>query len=224
MKKTFLAGVMLSIVFSACKSEKKVEAQEAQEVTQEVTATAVDYNADTEATVIAWKGAHLGGIAPHNGTVKIKEGNITVENDKIVGGKFIIDFTTITNEDLADDSGKQAKLMGHIKSAEILNVEKFPEAAFEITSVETGEGDFNSKVIGNLTFLGVTKSITFLANISIADGKIDLNSDRFIIDRTQWGLAYGSASDEELAKMDESAKSKLISNDVEFQVNVIAKK
>ncbi len=221
MKKMFLAVTILGIVFTACKSEKKVEAQEAQEVTP-ATADAVDYKADIDATTIAWKGSHLGGLAPHNGTVKIKEGNITAEGDQIVGGKFTIDFATIVNENLADNPEKQTKLVDHIKHADILNVEKFPSASFEITSVEKSEGDFNSKVTGNLDFLGVTKSISFPANTSVADGKVTLDSDRFVIDRTQWGLDYGAASEEEVAKMDESAKSKVISNDIEFQVKVIA--
>ncbi len=219
----FLAVTMLGLVFTACKSEKKVEAQEAKEVTQ-AAASAVDYKADPAATVVAWKGSHLGGIAPHNGTVKVKDGNITLEGDKIVGGKFTIDFATITNEDLAGDAETQAKLMGHIKSSDILNVEKFPEATFEITSVEANEGAFNSKITGNLTFLGATKSITFPANITVADNNVVLDSDKFVIDRTQWGLAYGSASDEDITKMDESAKSKVISNDIEFQVKVAANK
>lgn len=223
MKKIFLAATILGLVLTACKSEKKVEAQEAQEVTQ-AAVTAIDYKADNTLTTIEWKGAHLGGIAPHNGIVKIKEGNITKEGEQIVGGKFTIDFTTITNEDLADDAETQAKLMGHIKSADILNVEKFPEAIFEITSVEANEGAFNSKITGNLTFLGATKSITFPANITVADDNITLDSDRFVIDRTQWGLAYGAASEEEITKMEESAKSKVISNDIEFQVKVVANK
>ncbi len=223
MKKMFLTASILGLVLTACKSEKKVEAQEAQEVT-ETTVSAVDYKADHAATVIAWKGSHLGGLVPHNGTVNIKEGVITVEGDKVVGGKFDIDFGTLTNEDLAEDPETQAKLMGHIKSADILNLEQFPNASFEITSVEAAEGDFNSKVTGNLTFLGATKSITFPANISVADNQVTLNSDMFIIDRTQWGLAYGSVSAEEAAKMDDKAKSKVISNDIEFKVNVTANK
>lgn len=223
MKKMFLAASIVGLVLTACKSEKKVEAQEAQETT-EVTATAVDYKADNTATVIHWKGSHLGGLVPHNGTVKIKEGTVTIENNKIVGGKFNIDFATLTNEDLAEDPETQAKLMGHIKSADILNLEKFPSASFEITAVEANEGDFNSKVTGNLTFLGAKKSITFPANVTVKDNQVTLNSDSFIIDRTQWGLAYGSVSEEEAAKMDEKAKSKVISNDVEFKVNVIANK
>ncbi|MFV0238067.1 MAG: YceI family protein [Flavobacteriales bacterium] len=221
MRKIFLAVAVLSFVFTACKSEKKVEAKEAKEVT-EIASDSRNYKANIAQTVIEWEGAHLGGIAPHNGTVKIKEGTIKMDGNQIVGGKFTVDFTTIENEDLAEKPEVQAKLMKHIKHADILNVEKFPEATFEITSVEVNEGVFNSMITGNLMFLGSTKSITFPANVTYSESQITLDSDQFVIDRTQWGLMYGSASEEEITKMDEKAKSKVISNDIKLKIKAVA--
>lgn len=47
----------------------------------------------------------------------------------------------------------------HMKSADIFEVEKFPEASFKSTSIEK-TGDKTGKVTGDLTIKGVTKPIT----------------------------------------------------------------
>ena len=114
----------------------------------------ITINADIAKTTVNWKGSHLGGIAPHNGTVMLKNGSVIVEENNIIGGKFTVDLATVQNNDLAEDPDTQKKLLGHIASPDILNVAKFPEAVFEITSVKPAEGEFNASVTGNLTFLG----------------------------------------------------------------------
>lgn len=59
---------------------------------------------------------------------------------------------------------------GHLKSAEFFDVEKYPNMAFQSTSVkQTGEGEF--VVTGDLTVHGVTKPVTFKVEGPSAPGK-----------------------------------------------------
>ncbi len=146
------------------------------------------------ATKIYWKGTKPTG--EHNGIIKLKEGGkFVVEEGKLVGGKFIIDMTTIANIDL-DDEGMNAKLVGHLKSADFFNVDSFPVANFVILEVVLLKGDdaFNTTLKGNLTMKDITHGIEFKANVKINNGNVSAVSEEFVLDRTKWGINYKSKS------------------------------
>ena len=46
------------------------------------------------------------------------------------------------------------------------------------------------KIVGDLTLLGKTKSISFPASVKTTDGGLQLKSE-FTIDRTDFGMDYG---------------------------------
>ncbi|RME91771.1 MAG: YceI family protein, partial [Bacteroidetes bacterium] len=143
-------------------------------------------------SIIKWEGSKLVG-GNHTGTINIKEGTLNVENGNISGGRFIIDMTSIKNTDLPADEG--LKLVGHLSSGDFFEVEKYPEAVFEITAVSpaTDEG-VTHKVTGNLTMKGITKSITIPAKIAIKDGVVYASTPQFVIDRTAWNVMYGAGA------------------------------
>jgi len=199
MKKlVFLLSILLAFV--SCKprtSADKIKAGEAKKITG---AVGSEYNLVTDVSELRWTGTKPGG--EHYGTVKITEGVISVEKEKITGGKFTIDLNTIVNEDLTDKSFNE-KLVGHLKSKDFFYVEEYPQAYFEIVSVDkvTGSsGSVGDKVVpshnvtGNLTIRGITKSITFPAGIDISEGKVLAETNPFAIDRTQWNVSFMSKS------------------------------
>ena len=47
---------------------------------------------------VVWKGYKVTGS--HEGVISIKSGYLSFDKDKLVGGSFIIDMSTITNTDL----------------------------------------------------------------------------------------------------------------------------
>jgi polyisoprenoid-binding protein YceI len=59
---------------------------------------------------------------------------------------------------------------GHLKSAEFLDVAKFPEIKFVSTSIER-RGDGEHLMKGGLTIHGVTKEVTFKVEGPTAEGK-----------------------------------------------------
>lgn len=92
MKKlTVLAFAGAALLFTAC-NDKKETVKDAQEV---ATKTGEAYNVDLAVSKVDWKAFHKGGFAPRWGTLNLKSGEITVENDAITSGDFVIDMTTL---------------------------------------------------------------------------------------------------------------------------------
>ena len=53
---------------------------------------------DVSKSKILWIAKKIGG--QHNGDIKLKEGTLIFKADKLVGGNFIVDMTTINTLDL----------------------------------------------------------------------------------------------------------------------------
>lgn len=140
---------------------------------------------DTDESVIEWKAYKVTG--KHNGIVKIKNGQLEMENGELVGGSFEIDMTTIRVDDL--EGGSKAKLEGHLKSADFFNVEEFNTAQFAITRVISRGKPGDYKIEGDLTIKGITKPIKFnaLMEDNVANATIT-------IDRTEFNVRYGSGT------------------------------
>lgn len=120
-------------------------------------AVAVDYSVDKENSVVSWSG-EVAGVYGHNGVIDISEGSISVIGDSIVGGKIVINMTTIQPRDSAsykDEDGRRASdLVGHLSTGDFFLVESFPTSSFIIKKHE------GNKLIGDLTVRGITKEET----------------------------------------------------------------
>lgn len=140
---------------------------------------------DLDKSTVSWTGKKL--VGQHNGNIKIKSGHVMLTDGKLSGGEFIMDANTIETKDLK--GGMKNKLDKHLKSADFFDVEKFPEASFVSTSVESrgGNGDFLVK--GNLTIKGETHPVSFDAHQT--DGFV---TGKMMVDRTLYGIQYGSGS------------------------------
>ena len=85
----------------------------------------------------------------------------------------------------------------HLKSADIFNTEKHPEAKF-VSDKFVYDGDKLKQVTGKLTLLGQTHPVTLQANqFNCYDSpmlKREVCGGDFeaTIDRTQWGVNYGT--------------------------------
>ena len=189
MKKIILSLVVVASALTACKSEKKEKAVETKkEAKVEVNAADLN-NVDTTVSVLNWEGTKPTGA--HNGTVALKTGGLLVDNGDLKGGEFIVDLTTITNLDMKGSEGA-GKLEGHLKSADFFDVEKYPTAKFVISKVED-KGD-KIHVTGNLTLKDVTKSITIPATVSTEGGVTTFESEKFMVNRADFNVKYGSKS------------------------------
>ncbi len=138
----------------------------------------------TENSSVVWKGYKVTGS--HEGTIAIKSGSLVFNEDKLTGGTFIINMTTITNTDMEGEY--KGKLEGHLKSDDFFGVEKNPTATLVFKKVKaTGKNSY--KVTGDLTIKGKTNSVVF--DLSVYGNKATATLK---IDRTKFDVRYGSTS------------------------------
>lgn len=138
----------------------------------------------TEDSKVIWKGYKVTGS--HEGTIAIQSGSLTFSEDKLVGGEFVIDMTSLENTDLEGEY--KGKLEGHLKSDDFFGVEKYPTSTLVFTDVKaSGKNAYD--VTGDLTIKGITNPVTF--KISIYGSKATASLK---IDRTKYDVRYGSAS------------------------------
>ncbi len=210
--KTGFLALSTAFFMVACTSTpgEKVEAGEKQEV-QEVANTAKTLSVDTENSNINWVGTKPTG--QHEGMMKIQSGELMLEGEQLVGGKFTMDMGSITVTDLEGE--EKGKLEGHLKMGDFFEVEKYPTALFEITKVEAVEGAQNAthNITGNLTMRDQTKSVVIPAKVSYNDGQLKAETPPFKIDRTEWGIVYKSSKVGDMA----------INDEMGIQINLMAK-
>lgn len=147
------------------------------------------YNLDTEVTKLEWVGKKVGG--QHNGTVNFVSGNLIVANGVLTGGEFTVDMNSIVCLDLTDDSN--AKLVGHLKSADFFGVDSFPQAKMMITRVESIEGN-SYKVTANLTIKNITNEVNFVTRVIQMGDEVLMAEASFNVDRTKYGIKFKSKS------------------------------
>jgi len=221
IKITFL---MLAVsMFVACKNTKGEDAKVSDVAEKTSKAEGKTYTVATDVSKVMWEGSKVTGSS-HNGTVNISKGNVIVNGDAVVGGSFTLDMNSIANLDL-EDEGKRGYLESHLKGLgddnadDFFNVKKYPTAKYEITKVTKKQGDpaGNALVYGNLTLRDVTKSVAFTANVDMANGMVRVSTSQFKIDRTQWGVQYGSPT------IFEGLADKAINNDIGLKITLVAK-
>lgn len=135
----------------------------------------------------------------HDGTVNLKNGVVVLKKGQLIGGNFVLDMTSINATDLQGEY--QQKLNGHLKNGDFFEVEKFPTATFKITSVKKST-DGKSLITGNFTAKGKTSLVSFPAKVSVKNGAVSFESDKFTIDRQKWDIAYKSTMQDVVVKDD----------------------
>ncbi len=174
-----------------------------------------NFKVDTNESIVNWHGKKV--LGQHNGTVKISEGNVIVQNGKVTGGKVKVNISTLESLDLAGDEKTKGMLEGHLKSDDFFNAEKFPDITFKINSVESSpNGKTNYIVNGEMTIRDVTKDVSLPANVTIENEKVTAEIDADI-DRTDYGLKYGSG------KFFAGLGDNLISDKFNIKIHVAAK-
>lgn len=137
---------------------------------------------DTSKSEVTWEGGKITG-SKHYGKMPIKSSKLNMDKKKkrVVSGEVVFDVTAFTVEDL---KGKDAKkFLGHMKSADFFNADKWPTAKLEITEMNKGKGK------GLLTIKDRKQKIDFDYKYKKGAYVGDL-----VFDRTQFGMIYGSGS------------------------------
>jgi polyisoprenoid-binding protein YceI/rhodanese-related sulfurtransferase len=147
---------------------------------------------DVERSAVGWTGRN--GNTTHTGSVRFVSGRIDA-SDVGFTGRLIVDMTSIENHNLAGDP-LQAVLVDHLKSDDFFLVAHFPEATLTIGDARLREKPYctavNCDIEGDLSLRGVSRKLSFPATITATADGIGLEA-HFDLDRTEWGIIYGSA-------------------------------
>ncbi|RIA09346.1 YceI-like domain-containing protein [Flavobacteriaceae bacterium MAR_2010_72] len=133
---------------------------------------------------IVWKGYKVTGS--HEGTIAIKSAFLTFEDEKLSGGEFVIDMTTISSTDLQGEF--KGNLDGHLKSDDFFGVDTHPTAALIFKDVQAA-GKNSYTVTGDLTIKGKTNPVIF--SVSLYGNKATATLK---VDRSKFDVRYGSKS------------------------------
>jgi len=117
---------------------------------------------------------HLGGFKEVSGTIELNEDNTGIESLKV---------EIATDSLWADDD----RLQGHLKSPDFFEVETYPTATFESTSLG-GRGD-ETRITGELTLHGETKTLMFPAEVEITEEGLTLTAQTEI-NRMDFGIDF----------------------------------
>lgn len=165
------------------------------------------FKVDVEASQVTWKGYKVTGS--HEGTIDLKNGSFEIENDRIIGGSFTLDMTSIKNTDMPAGTGKN--LVRHLESDDFFSVKTHPTAQFVVTSSTTASMERSFNITGDLTIKGITHPISFVAHIEDTK-KGMVCAAQLKVDRTLYDVKYGSG------KFFSNLGDKMIND--EFDINI----
>ena len=126
-----------------------------------------------------------GGFEKFVGQLNVADGKLVAE-----GSKIVIDMHSIWTE-------AGARLTNHLKNADFFEVEKNPTSTLIATKIE--EVDGKQMITGDLNMHGVTKSITFPAEVSVTNQEVTLTAE-FHLDRSEFDMGFTGRADNVIRK------------------------
>lgn len=208
-----------SALFIACNNAPKGDKTQITTAQEEQESEGQPFSVDTANSSIRFTGNGVG--KNHPGKFKLSSGTVSVNNNEITGGEFVINIKSMDLEQ--KEAMFQDKLRPHLLSGDFFDAEKFGTAKFVITKVTPYQASgadtsltkgANFNISGNFTLKDVTKNITFPARVDL-DGNTLKAEANFDIDRRQWQMNYGN---------DKTLGDKFISETVNIELDLRANK
>lgn len=122
----------------------------------------------------------------HSGGFKTFTAAIHIENGAPVSNGTSVDI------DMDSTWSDNDNLTGHLKNDDFFDVPTFPTSKFVTTDIKKAAKGYD--VTGNLTLHGVTKSISFPADIQITDTQVKVAAE-FFIKRFDFDIKYAGKAD-----------------------------
>jgi polyisoprenoid-binding protein YceI len=168
---------------------------------------------DTSKSKMEWAGTKKVGDG-HNGEIAIKSGSVVMGEKTVASAELEIEMASMKSLDLKDpkDAGK---LEGHLKSPDFFDIAKFPSAKLVVVSgKDLGGGKHELK--GKMTIKDVTQDVTFPIEVK-KEGAETVAMGKLVVDRTKYGVKYGSGNFFKLAA------DKVINDSFDLNFKVVAK-
>ena len=161
-----------------------------------------------EESSVKWTGVQLSGKS-HYGTLSFKSADLSFSDERLIGGNFVVDMTSLTVDDLTG-RGKKS-LEGHLKADDFFSVNDFNFSKLELNAVNmVSENEYSAE--GDLTIKGYTHK----AKVSFykEDDSKNLKA-KLVFDRSKYNVRYGSGS------FFENLGDKLILDDIELEATLV---
>lgn len=147
-------------------------------------AMAQTYQLDKTACQLNWTGQAAFSAYSLSGTIKVKTGQLTVEDQQLINATVTVNTKSIYSD--------IKRLKNHLHSEDFFYVKQYPTASFELLEfIPLVGGEQLAK--GNLTIRGVTKPFSTTVQLKRANGKIVISGSA-TINRTDFGVNYNSPS------------------------------
>jgi polyisoprenoid-binding protein YceI len=216
--RSYFSLFLFLLFYTACSEAPRGDEVIVRMTEQPLAAKGDAFVADTAASRIRFVGRGVG--KSHAGIFKLSSGIISVAENKITGGSFVINIKSIELEEKGGVYDR--KLYPHLMGEDFFEAERFNTATFDITGVEvynTTSSQYvvdsaNFMVSGNLTLKEVTHNISFPARIDLTDSSLKAASN-FVMNRKLWNMNYGS---------EKSLGDKFINEKVNIQLQLEAKR
>ncbi len=157
------------------------------------------YEAATNDSSVYWQAGKpaIAGYV-HTGKFQVDSGEVTLTDGELTG-EFIIDINSLEMTSLGGGKeGQESALEGHLKSDHFFDVATYPTATFTVTDVSPkvlpGPGNSDYTATGELTLKGKTNTVNFPMKVLVANENEVWMTAEVTIDRTLWGIDFGSAS------------------------------
>jgi polyisoprenoid-binding protein YceI len=168
-------------------------------------ASDASYTINPDQSIIVWTGREV-TTSKHFGNIYFASGQFEVKSGLISSGEFVVDMTTIDNQDLPEE--RRGRLEAHLKSDDFFSVESHPTALLSILSSESvAEGKW--LVSGELTIKTFTHPVEFEMLNSNDGWKANL-----VFDRSKYEVKFRSGT------FFENLGDKLIYDDIELAINL----
>ena len=169
------------------------------------TSIAQNKKINVEKSKINWVGKKVTG--QHEGTINFVDGTLVFKNKALNGGSFTVNMTSLAVTDLQAGQGKE-KLEGHLKADDFFGTTKFTTAKLDFKTISKNK-DNTYNVTADLTIKDVTAPVSFVFTVAK-----NTASTSFKVDRTKYGIKYGSGS------FFENLGDKAISDEFDLTVNL----
>lgn len=140
---------------------------------------------DTAVSKIDWVGSKVS--LDHEGRFDKFTASISLDGDKLQSLQIAVDPSSVAVE--------PEKLRTHLLSADFFDVATYPNAGFSSTKITEGPAPATHTIEGLLELRGVTKSVSFPANVTI-DAKSAKGTAAFTISRKDFGVVYPGKPDD----------------------------
>ncbi len=180
---------------------------------------------------LEWKGGLKVVNKNHSGNLKLKSGNIYLNEGNKISGSIVINMISMTNIDLSDS--KKEYLIGHLRSQDFFDVERFPVASLKIKNSKILEkqsnGKYNMEISGDLTIKSVTKPVIFTAlvdlgsDIKSASGTMKFNRIDFGVQyRSEMKLDDAQSFWNDMQTTKKTTMDKVIKDQIEVKFNIVS--